>query len=217
MLRREWLTLVLVVISLLVIAFSWGGLPEKLPMRWGLDGQPSAYGSKAFAIFFPIGIMIFVILRSLFWGQVHPENAQILRMMRLGISIVTLAISVTIALQWPNPRFMMIAVGIVFLLVGNLMGKTKPNYWIGVRLPWVFKSQRSWYATQRRGAVGLTVIGSIWALCSLVLPASILFSPITSSAFIVGILGLLVWLGYTSYQEYKNDPNPQAVPRSGAV
>lgn len=217
MLRREWFTLVLLAISLLVIAFSWGNLPEKLPIHWGVNGQPDAYGNKVTALLFPFGLISSLIMLSFILDKVDPKNIQVLRVMRLGLSIVGLAVLSTVSLQWPNARFIMIAIGLLILLVGNLIGKTKPNYWIGVRLPWVFKSQRSWHATQRRGAIGMTIIGIVLATCSFLLPASILFSLFTFSTLSISILGLVVWLSYTSYQEYKNDPNPQAVPRNGAI
>lgn len=217
MLRREWLTLVLLVTSLFVIAFSWGSLPEKLPIHWGVNGQPDVYGNKVMALLFPFGLMFLLIMLSFILDKAEPKNMQVLRVMRLGLSIVGLAMLSTVALQWPNARFIMIAVGILILLVGNLVGKTKPNHWVGVRLPWVFKSQRSWYATQRRGAAGLTLIGIVLTLCFLVLPASILFSLLSFSALSISIVGLAIWLSYTSYQEYKNDPDPQPVSKNGAV
>ena len=38
----------------------------------------------------------------------------------------------------------------VFLgLLGNVMGKVRRNFWIGIRTPWTLASERVWYSTHR--------------------------------------------------------------------
>jgi uncharacterized membrane protein len=43
-------------------------------------------------------------------------------------------------------------------LLGNVMGKVRRNFWIGIRTPWTLASDRVWYATHRFAA--RTMVGS---------------------------------------------------------
>ena len=39
-----------------------------------------------------------------------------------------------------------------FALMGNVMGKVRKNFFIGIRVPWTFASDRVWNDTHRMGA-----------------------------------------------------------------
>jgi uncharacterized membrane protein len=43
------------------------------------------------------------------------------------------------------------AVGILLILVGNLLSKIRPNWFIGIRTPWTLSSKTSWDKTHRVG------------------------------------------------------------------
>jgi uncharacterized membrane protein len=40
-------------------------------------------------------------------------------------------------------------IGIALVLLGNVLGKVRRNFWLGVRTPWTLASDRVWYATHR--------------------------------------------------------------------
>ena len=77
-----------------------------------------------------------------------------------------------------------VMVGILLIVIGNFMGKLRPNWMIGIRTPWTLSSKRSWDKTHRLGrwvmmfmgvATGLIalspgveafmIVGAIWAAC----------------------------------------------------
>jgi uncharacterized membrane protein len=39
--------------------------------------------------------------------------------------------------------------GVLFTVLGALMGKIRPNWFIGVRTPWTMTSKTSWVRTHR--------------------------------------------------------------------
>jgi uncharacterized membrane protein len=41
------------------------------------------------------------------------------------------------------------ALSVLLILLGNPMGKVKPNFFLGVRTPWTLASPRVWHATHR--------------------------------------------------------------------
>ena len=51
------------------------------------------------------------------------------------------------------------AVSIFMLAMGNVMGKVRRNFFIGIRTPWTLASERVWYATHRLAAKAFVVAG----------------------------------------------------------
>ncbi|WDC84671.1 SdpI family protein [Caloramator sp. mosi_1] len=47
---------------------------------------------------------------------------------------------------------MTMAVSIMFILFGNVMGKIKHNYFVGIRTPWTLADERVWVRTHRFAA-----------------------------------------------------------------
>ena len=46
-----------------------------------------------------------------------------------------------------------------FALLGNVLGKVRRNFWIGVRTPWTLASERVWIDTHRFSARLFVAIG----------------------------------------------------------
>jgi uncharacterized membrane protein len=90
--------------------------------------------------------------------------------------------------------------GALLMVTGNLMGKIRPNWFIGVRTPWTLSSRMSWNKTHRLAgwlfmAMGLAVAGA----------------GVAQTAWMLGVtLGVfaacLVWMAVYSYLVYRRDP-----------
>ena len=84
---------------------------------------------------------------------------------RLIIPVITLiimpvtlfaALGVKIDLNVYSPIFM----GVMFVVIGNYLPKTKQNYTMGIKLPWTLNSEENWNKTHRLGGY-VWVIGGI--------------------------------------------------------
>ena len=61
-------------------------------------------------------------------------------------------------------------------LIGNVMGKVRRNFYVGVRVPWTFASDRVWNDTHRFAAwtmVGGSLLGFVLVISGLSLIAAI--------------------------------------------
>ena len=66
-------------------------------------------------------------------------------------------------------RAMIGGISLFFALMGNVMGKVRRNFYVGVRTPWTLANERVWYATHRFAAKAMVltgVVGLIVALAS---------------------------------------------------
>jgi uncharacterized membrane protein len=57
---------------------------------------------------------------------------------------------------------MMILMGILFILIGNYMPKTRQNYTIGIKVPWALDNEENWNRTHR-------LAGYLWVAGGLIL------------------------------------------------
>jgi uncharacterized membrane protein len=57
--------------------------------------------------------------------------------------------------------------GMFFVLAGNVMGKVRRNFWLGVRTPWTLANDRVWYATHRLAARTMVAGGALAVLVAL--------------------------------------------------
>jgi uncharacterized membrane protein len=97
---------------------------------------------------------------------------------------------------------MLIAAGALFVVIGNYLPKTRPNYLLGIRTPWTLTSDLSWTRTHRVG-------GRLFMLEGAILVASGLLD-VGSGALlglIIGGLALIVGIMFAySYVVWKDDP-----------
>lgn len=66
-------------------------------------------------------------------------------------------------------RWMTALFGVLFLVVGNLMPKFRPNRTMGIRLPWTLGNEENWNRTHRLGGK-VWVAGGVVLLLALFLP-----------------------------------------------
>jgi uncharacterized membrane protein len=84
-----------------------------------------------------------------------------------------------------------------FMLNGNLMGKVRRNFFIGIKTPWTLTSERVWNATHRLTAKIMVASG----LLGLVL---VVLNPHRLTAYVISIVvAVAVISGFYSLVLYK--------------
>ncbi len=68
-----------------------------------------------------------------------------------------------------HPKFILLTIGGLFIVLGNYMKTIKPNYFIGIRTPWTLENEEVWKKTHRMASYlwfwgGLAMIVSILLL-----------------------------------------------------
>ena len=76
----------------------------------------------------------------------------------LGMEVITLLIASGVIVN--KPIFIQIMVSLLFILIGNVMGRFKHNYFVGIRTPWTLANEEVWRKTHRLAAP-LWVFGGI--------------------------------------------------------
>ena len=77
--------------------------------------------------------------------------------------------------------------GLLLILLGDLMGKVRYNYVLGVRTPWTLADERVWDRTHRTMGPWFMAWGAIVATASLVAGAPGLAAAAAAGAVVVGL------------------------------
>ena len=190
-------TLIIIGLQIAVAVGTYPFLPPIVPSHWDAAGNVNGYMPKlANAVLVPLmSIGIFLLLRVLLavsprLGNQDPHAMQrVIGLLLVGILLFMLVmqiITLAVALGLPmNVSFVInLAASILFIFIGNYMGKLQRNFWAGIRTPWTLASDIVWERTHRLGGwlfVGAGVLGMIttfipplrtWGVVGLVLIVS---------------------------------------------
>ena len=164
MMRLMW---ALSLLPVIVTAFVFARLPEKIPMHWNIYGEIDAWYSKfPWAFMIPIiGILITVMVTVLPRLDPKKENYErfkpqyfIIRLMLVvffGIMQMVIISTSLGATLIKVDTIVKLMVGILFIVLGNLMPKFKQNYFVGIKTPWTLANEVVWARSHRHG-------GFIW-------------------------------------------------------
>jgi uncharacterized membrane protein len=155
--------LLLVVAVLLATLISYPYLPDRVPTHWDAQGHVNGYSAR-WTLFVTVpGIMLAILgmFRLLPWLSPKHFEVDTFVSTYLYIMLVLLAFSVylhglilwvSVGGHWNMGQTIGGGVCLLFALLGNVMGKVRRNFWIGVRTPWTIANERVWNATHRFAA-----------------------------------------------------------------
>jgi uncharacterized membrane protein len=166
----------------------------RLPTHWDIDGRPNGFSGKWTALLMPAGMT--AILSLLFWflPALEPRGRNLMRSAGLylwtwvGLLLMMASIELVVvggALRWSLPvdHIMTGALGLMFVLIGNQLGKSRRMYMVGIRTPWTLASEEVWIKTHRLGGK-LMVAGGLLLFVSAFVPVP---SGLRGILFAVGI------------------------------
>jgi len=170
-LKKDWLILILIFLGLVLGAYFYPSLPDKIPDHWGFNGEINGYGSKLFGAFALPLINLGMYIMFLVLPYIDPKGKNyekfdstyqylkyLLIVLFFGMEVYTLLLATGIIVN--RPIYIGIMVSLLFILIGNVMGKFKYNYFVGIRIPWTLANEEVWKKTHRLAAP-LWVIGGI--------------------------------------------------------
>ena len=188
--KRYWIySLVLTAVAFAATLARYSRLPEQMPTHWNMSGQADAWGDKSWAAFLAPMIMLGTVILGFVLRWVSPRNFEVDRFgptyAYVLFTIVVFAGYMQAITLWATlgqvqvDRAIVGGVLVLFTLLGNVMGKLKRNFWMGIRTPWTLADEQVWNQTHRMGAKVYVATG---------LSGLVLLAAGVSSGF------LMVWL-----------------------
>lgn len=145
-------------------------LPEKMPIHWGLDGEPNGYATRLVGILIlpliMVGVNVIVqfSLESASKTNLKLEKLMLWLLPILSVTFQSLTLSQALGYHLDIALITMVTVGIIFILLGNYIPKTSQNRVAGFRFPMTLSNPDNWQKTNRLGGMMLVISGIIMIL-----------------------------------------------------
>ncbi len=150
------ITSVICLLPIVLGVLLYDRLPDPIPFHFDFAGNPDNWGPKALVVFgLPIFLCLLNILCNVSTRKYGGENqSMMLKFCRWLCAIIALVIA-PIALfkglgaDIPIQIIAPVLVGIIFIIIGNYVPKTKQNPVAGLRIKWTLESEENWRRTHR--------------------------------------------------------------------
>lgn len=197
---KKWMW-VISIVSLVITAVVLQFMPESVPMHYDMAGNVDRWGSRYENLIFPIIILVLALFMSLLIGFYERKankadddkkragaisNAKILGIVGTAMSTTfcvmqcfilygaysgakTEATSATVDIG----KVSCILMGVMFIVFGNFMTKTRINGTVGVRISWSMYNDNTWRKSNRFGAIAMILGGLLTIVTAVFMKSSI--------------------------------------------
>jgi uncharacterized membrane protein len=185
---RKWLNGGIVAAAWAFSLAVYSRLPFRVPTHWGLDGQVDGWSSRPAGAFFMPAVMVGIWALLTFLPRIDPRrenyakfrgtyDAIVASVLVVMLLIHITALSAALGYDIPIARVIPFAVGGLFIVIGNLLPRARPNWFVGIRTPWTLSSDRVWERTHRLGGLMLVITGIALVIAGLIPgPVSLAFA-----------------------------------------
>ena len=169
--------LLIVLAMVLVGVYFYNALPDPMPTHWNFAGQVDDYGAKIWAAWLLPGVALLMTLLFPVLAKIDPRHKNYEKFKTVWeifqstfviffayIYGVMLYIILAGAEGDTMGRMMFVGIGILFVILGNYMGKIRWNYFVGIKTPWTLNDQEVWQRTHRLGGWAFVLAGIIFLL-----------------------------------------------------
>ncbi|OJX51690.1 SdpI family protein [Devosia sp. 66-22] len=141
-----------------------------LPVHWNVAGEPDGFMPRDWALIMPAGVTllvwaVFLVVDRFADAEQRERGAYVADVALTALTALMAAITVMTVLIGTGLASNMVQViavgfGLLLLVLGNAMPKSRPNMFAGIRMPSTLHSEANWAATHRLGG-WLTIVGGI--------------------------------------------------------
>lgn len=151
-------TTVICLLPMILSLVVYPQLPEQVAVHFDNSGNADGFLPKALAAFGLPVVLALINLYSNFMRNKDPKTANasaalktLLTWLLPLMSVVLVPVTLFMALGADIPLGIVIpaAVGVIVIVCGNYLPKSKQNYTVGIKLPWTLGSETNWNKTHR--------------------------------------------------------------------
>jgi uncharacterized membrane protein len=205
--KSELPPLVLVLGMFVLSLVAWPHAPAQMPVHWNAHGVVDRYGTRFEGLFglplVALGICALFALLPLIdpFRANYPRFRGTWLFIRFVVVAFLAMLHAAAVLSLDVATAGWIGTGLLFILLGGVLGKLRPNWFAGIRTPWTLASRRAWTQTHRIGGWLLIGIGAAVLAAGAITPAA------TFGVLIVGTIALVTWSMAYSFLVWRDDPD----------
>jgi uncharacterized membrane protein len=149
----------------------------ELPVHWNAAGEVNGTLPALKALLFPVWAVLGCAAFFALIPRIEPlqngldGSAEVLRAAWLGLLFIMVMVQVAAAapaLGLKMPVILpLLGIGLFFIVMGNVLPKSRPGFFVGIRTPWAILDTDNWIATNRLGGKLMMLAGLAMALSAL--------------------------------------------------
>jgi uncharacterized membrane protein len=181
--KTEVVPVMLIILSILASFYFYAHFPDRVATHWNYNGQIDGWSGRGFAAFFFPMLNLGLYLLFLGLPYLDPKKDRyaqfakpyhIFKTLIVGFLTVIYFLVGSAGIGYPVDISLIVpsGVGVLFIIIGNYLGKIKPNWFMGIRTPWTLSNEEVWNKTNRLGGK-LFIIAGLIMLIGFLLPPSI--------------------------------------------
>jgi uncharacterized membrane protein len=189
--------------ALVATAAVYPQLPDRVPTHWDIHNEANGYSPKWVLFGMGPGIMAGILLLTRLLPWLSPKQFEVdsfrATYHRIMLMIVGMMGYVHAVVLWAGSghtgnigQAILGGLSLLWMLIGNVMGKIRRNFFIGIKTPWALTNDRVWNATHRFAA-------KTWVLGGLIGLALIVAGQAFWAPFTVLMTGALAPVVYSLY------------------
>ena len=197
-------TIVLALAPLIYLGIIWNSVPQTVALHFNGEFEPDRTGSKSnlwlpTCILCVVSIGLYFLLSNIQYLDPKrrglPPSVTFTRM-GFGLSVFLSALNFIIicssirgASMISNLLFPLL--GLLFAFIGNYLNNIKPNYFVGLRLPWTLSDDNNWRKTHQIASKLWFWGGLFFALISFFLPVQFILPVMVAIILILTIIPIV--------------------------
>ncbi len=199
------LSISIILISIILGALVYDKMPDQVASHWNENGNVDDYMGKFWGVF--MMPLLSIVLLALFFAipNLDPLKENIAEFrdtynLFIFFFILFFAYIWALTIVWNFYSFNMNsailpATGLLFILIGYMLGKAKRNWFIGIRTPWTLSSDTVWNKTHDLGGKLFMVSGVLAIIGVFFGEASIWFTlvPVFGSTIVLLVYSYLLY------------------------
>jgi uncharacterized membrane protein len=204
--------LLIIAAALAATAVLYPQFPAQVPFHWNLHMQPDRYGPRWELYLYGPGFMAAVMLLTWLFPWLSPKRFEIdgfwSTYHQVMLLVFVLMAYIYAVMLWADcgreinmGRALLCGACLFIVVFGNLMGKLRRNFYLGVRTPWTLASERVWNRTHRFAARISVVAG----LLGLALSIGGLYLWAVLALLVAGLAPVVYSLVYYKQLERRNE------------
>lgn len=199
--KKELSLIAIVAAPFIYLASIWKGLPASVPLHWNIKGEIDRYGDKSELLLIPILLPLLIYIIFSLVPLIDPKGKikqmgnkyfMLKAAMTIFMSILAMIIIYAVKNQsLYNPNYIVLLIGVLFVILGNYFKTLRANYFIGIKTPWTLENETVWKETHKLAGKIWFIGGFIIILSSLILDKKANFSVFIGITIIVSLVPVI--------------------------
>ena len=227
-------------LPLIATAFALRFLPESIPMHYDLAGNIDRWGSKYESLIYPVILLLMAVFWTLLMRSFEKKarqaadekeragaksNVKVLGITGIATSVLFAVIhgfslykafrgsaGGTAGETADIGQITVILMGILYIVLGNFMTKTRINSVIGVRTSQSMYNETTWRKSNRFGAIVLMISGALTILLAALIKSSFPSMMASLGLLAAATVAIVIYARKVYDQEIEKEKEEKEVP-----